>query len=267
MAKKCPSCGKQTRGRFCSHCGTALEAPQPCQACGNEIPVGGRFCNMCGIPVAAAPPPDAAPAGAGGASRLPRGSNVAWYVAGAALLALVVAIVAPRFTTPGPGANLPAPPITGPAPTGAAAVDLSTMTPREAADRLFNRVMEGVSVGDTAQARGFLPMALAAYDRVGTLDLDGHYHVAVLHLVNEDAPAARAEADVILQEVPTHLFGLFTAAQAEEMRGNESEANELYRRFLANYETEVALARPEYLEHPQVLPSMRAEATDRVGSS
>lgn len=158
----------------------------------------------------------------------------------------------------------PAPPaVAGGDPT---AVDLSSMTPRQAADRLFNRVMESVSAGDSVQARAFAPMAIAAYDRVPSLDLDGHYHVAVLHLVNDDPRGARDRSEAILREVPTHLFGLFTAAQAEQMLGDRTEAERLYRRFLDAYDTESTVARPEYADHAAILPVMREEAAGAVGA-
>ena len=141
------------------------------------------------------------------------------------------------------------------------------MSPREAADRLFNRVMQAVANGDSAQARQFLPMALAAYDRVPDLDRDGRYHLAVLHLVDGNPEAARTHADRILEEEPNHLFGLATAAQAEMARGNERSARDLYRRFLENYESEIARGLPEYREHEPVLPAMRQEAEQVLGAS
>ncbi|HEX2191020.1 MAG TPA: hypothetical protein VHG51_19080, partial [Longimicrobiaceae bacterium] len=150
---------------------------------------------------------------------------------------------------------------------GAAAVDLSSMTPREAADRLFNRVMQNVSSGDTVQARTFLPMAIAAYGRVGELDTDGRYHLAVLHLVGGDAKSARTEAGLILATEPRHLFGLFTAAQAETAAGNTARARELYERFLAAYETERTRDLPEYRDHQQALAPMLEEARRAAGGS
>jgi hypothetical protein len=152
-------------------------------------------------------------------------------------------------------------------PTGdARAVDLSSMSPREAADRLFNRVMQNVSAGDTAQARTFLPMAVAAYGRVEPLDTDGRYHLAVLHLVGDNPRSARAEADSILAAEPRHLFGLFTAAQAEGALGNPTESRGLYQRFLDAYEVERQRELPEYQDHAQALPPMRAEAQKAIGA-
>ena len=142
----------------------------------------------------------------------------------------------------------------------ARAVDLASMTPRQAADRLFERVMRTLSAGDTAQARAFLPMALAAYQRVPELDIDAHYHLGTLHLFAEDPIAARAEADTILAADPNHLFGLFVAAQAEKMQGNSAVARDLYQRFLEAYPTEAQRALSEYQAHQLALEGMRAEA-------
>jgi len=209
---------------------------------------------MCGTPVVPGTP---AAAGGTGASR-----NLPWFIAGAALLALVVAIVGPRMmdSEPAPPA---APPITGPAAAGTPP-DLSTMTPEEAATRLFNRVMQALAAGDTAQALGFVPMAISAYDMIDQIDHDALYHKAVLQLVNNDPTGARETAGQILAEVPTHLFGLFTAAQAENLMGNEEAAAEFYASFVENYDAELATNRPEYTEHEPALPSMRAEAEERA---
>jgi hypothetical protein len=267
MPKKCPTCGKQASGRFCSHCGSSLVPPDQCRECGNTIPAGGKFCNMCGTPVAAPGKRKGSPAAPAAATESTGNPQIGWYLAGAAVLIAVLAIAVPRMTAsdpPGTALSAPAGPGAPAAGAGPGAIDLSTMSPREAADRLFNRVMENVSAGDSVQARAFLPMALAAYDRVEELDLDGHYHVAVLHLVGNDPAAARREADTILAEAPTHLFGLFTAAQAEDMRGNTAEADALYRRFLESYDDEIVQPRPEYQEHAQVLPFMREEAMNRA---
>jgi TPR repeat protein len=51
---------------------------------------------------------------------------------------------------------------------------------RDAADRLFDRVMRAVAVGDSAQAGALLPMAIAAYQRARPLDHDALYHLSVL---------------------------------------------------------------------------------------
>lgn len=261
----CPSCGDPTGGsRFCPSCGVALRAE--CPACGNALPAGARFCNECGRPATATA--TAAPT---------RAQWLPWSIAGLAIVALAaVALLrpgggeapaagsGPPVPFAGPGGSAPAA-AAGGAPMGdARSVDIGSMTPREAADRLFNRVMENVGRGDTAQARAFLPMAIAAYGRVEALDLDGRYHLGTLHLVGADPAAARAQADTILAAQPAHLFGLFIAAEAERARGNTAAARPLFQRFLDGYEAETAKDVPEYRDHAQSLPAMREEARKAV---
>lgn len=191
-----------------------------------------------------------------------------WVVAGMAILALAIALVFPRSQGQEPVA--PVAGATGAAPGAgsqfgdATSVDLSSMSPRQRADNLFNRVMENVSAGDSTQARFFLPMAIAAYEAVPDMDADGHYHMAVLHLAGGQPEAARARADSILAVAPDHLFGLFTAAQAEQALGNSAAARELYSRFNDRFDDEVAAGRTEYSEHQAVMPMMREEARRAV---
>lgn len=254
MTRTCPSCGAESAGRFCSECGTQLDAGS-CASCGNQLPAGAKFCNQCGTPISAAPSPTQAAAG-----RTPPTAFVPWIVAGVAIAVVVFLLLVPRGTEE-PVDETPPDQAAAMGPSG---VDISSMTPRERADRLFNRVMQSASSGDTAQAQAFLPMALEAFRQIPDPDLHVRYDFAVLQLVAGDATAARAQADTILQAEPSHLFGLFTAAQAEEALGNEEAAGELYERFLASYESEIQRDLPEYRDHAQVLPPSRAEAQAKV---
>jgi hypothetical protein len=109
----------------------------------------------------------------------------------------------------------------------------------------------------------FLPMSIDAYGRAGELDLDGRYHLGSLHLLAGDAAAARAEADAILAKEPSHLFGLFIAAQAEDLRGERAAARALYAKVLENYASEFSRGLTEYRDHRQALPEIRA-ASERA---
>ncbi|HET8655076.1 MAG TPA: zinc ribbon domain-containing protein [Longimicrobiaceae bacterium] len=272
MSQTCPACSQPVSGRFCTHCGVSLDGAASCESCGQPIPAGGRFCNQCGAPTAAT---RVALAEAGAR----RSSSVPWIVTGVAVVALAVAIVLPQTRQSDALAAAPSTPASAAAalasgagaaggPMGnPAAIDISSMTPRERADRLYNRIMQSVSAGDSSQAKMFMPMALAAYGMVPDLDLDGHYHLGVLQLVNGDAAAARAEADTILKADPNHLFGLITAAQAERAMGDEAAARGFYRRFLDHYDAQIARKLPEYLDHKQAFPAMKAEAEKAVASS
>jgi hypothetical protein len=211
-----------------------------------------------------------ASAGASAAPAAARASMLPWAVAGLALRALIAVVLVPRLGGRGEPVAAVQPPFAPAAAPGApgaggpagnpGAVDLASMSPREAADRLFNRVMTAISTGDTTQARQFVPMAVMAYQRVDSLDADGRYHLAALQLVAGDYAAARAQADTLLAANPSHLFGLFSAAQAEGSLGNQAASRQLFQRFLQSYDAEVAKKLPEYEEHSQALPAMKAEA-------
>jgi hypothetical protein len=109
-------------------------------------------------------------------------------------------------------------------------------------------------------------MAIMAYQRVDSLDADGRYHLPALHLVDHDWAAARAEDDTLLAGSPTHLFGLFSAGEAEAGRGNTAAAKDFYGRFISAYDAEIAKRLPEYEEHSQGLPAMRAQAVAKMES-
>jgi tetratricopeptide (TPR) repeat protein len=135
-----------------------------------------------------------------------------------------------------------------------------TGTPREQADRLFNRVMTEQAGGDTAQARFFVPMALQAYDMAGDLDPDGHYHVSLLHGVAGDHKAALASAEQVLATSPNHLLGLAAAANAARASGDNASARRYYQRFLNAFDAESKTSRQEYVDHGKILPDLKTEA-------
>ena len=249
MSKTCPSCQAPVSGHFCAQCGAAIDAS--CAACHHTLPAGARFCNNCGLAVGAQP---AAPAA--------RQPVLPWAVAGLAVIVLATVALLPR--RPAGGAqDLDS--FTQAAPADPSAIDLASMTPRERADRLFNRVMQGLSSGDTAQLGFFAGMAIQAYAQVPERDADLHYHLGELYRVTGDAAAARAQADTILAADPQHLFGLYGAARAEQQRGDQAAARGLFQRFLDAYAAQVTRDLPEYREHAQGLPGMRAEAQQAVG--
>jgi hypothetical protein len=246
---KCPKCGANASGKFCSACGARLGTAS-CAACGAPLSAGAKFCHACG-----------ATAGAGGGAAViaPRASLVPWVVAGAAVVVLLVILAAVLLR---PGA--------APAPAAAAdragPVNLAELTPREAADRLFNRVMSADERGVQDTARFFAPMALQAYRMMGELDADARYHVGLLSLVTEDYPAALAQADSLSQAVPGHLYASVLRAQVARGQGDEAAARRAEQAFLDHYDAEVAANRPEYGEHPGLLERFRQEILDARAS-
>jgi hypothetical protein len=245
----CPSCGTTAAGNFCSACGASL-SPRACAACRAELSPQARFCHRCGQQVSASP---VAPS-----------ERRAWIVAGALCLLLVGGIVykvsssSPQPVAPdmaNAGASVP-----GRAP------DISSLSPRERFDRLFNRIMQAAEQGDSLQVAQFTPMALGAYEQLDARDIDARYHAAVIHLQVGDIPAARALADTILAESPGHLFGYVIRGTAARLAGDSAGQSRAQRDFLSHYPTEIAKKRVEYLEHEPVLKEFKQEADGRTPS-
>ena len=215
-----------------------------------------RFCHRCGKAVTS-------PAGTPAATS----DRKAWTIAGIACVLLVGAIAyqvsdaaptpaSPDMANAGAAGGSQA---TGGAPVGPAP-DISAMTPRQRFDRLFNRIMQAAERRDSAEVHRFTPMALGAYDQLESRDADARYHAAVLHMQVGDFDAARALADTILRESPRHLFGYVVRGEVAELQGADKSLAQAYRDFLAQYPSQIATKRVEYLEHQPVLDEFRTAA-------
>jgi len=242
----CPVCHAEAQGAFCSHCGAPLEGAA-CRECSAPLVPGARYCVNCGRPV----------------QRVP--SSAPWFIAAAATIALV-AVVLLAFLRPA-RSDAPSPP-TATAQAGmdgAVAAPPLTGTPREQADRLYDRIMRASTAGDSAEVAFFLPMALAAYRGAEPLDADGLYHLSVLEAAAGDYAAARATAERILETHPDHLLGLAAAARAARSAGAEDVARRLYGRLVEVYDAERARGLPEYADHAPILPLYLQEAHELLG--
>jgi predicted lipid-binding transport protein (Tim44 family) len=263
---KCPRCEAEVEGRFCGFCGGALEARQ-CPACSSPVPPAFRFCGECGAEQGG---------GAGGSPRREEDTVAVavnrsasdrkrWWIAGAAVAGAVLFLTLPYvwsgWADTGNAPRMPVSPAAA-SPGSAAAVDLSTMTPREAADRLFNRVMTAQGAGDDAELEAFLPMAIDAYRRVSNLDADGHFHLALLQQAAGDHAAALATAERVLASAPDHLLALYAAGEAARGLGDIEQARGHFRQLLDVYEAESVRNLTEYREHETFLLTIR-ETADR----
>lgn len=172
------------------------------------------------------------------------------------LLILLIVVVAWPILRPADVAPLPQPA----SPGGAPAVDLASMTPREAADALFDRVMRAASGGDSAQVAQFVPMAIMAYDRARPLDSDGRFHLASMqHLSGDFAGALETVAEGLAAE-PGHLLLLHAGGQAAVELGDTAAARRFHEEVLAGYDAGLAQRHPDYEAHRELMPTVRAEA-------
>ena len=140
----------------------------------------------------------------------------------------------------------------------ASSVDLSTMMPRQAADRLFNRVMGASERGDSEEVARFAPMAVAAYGRVSDLDLDARYHLGLLYLQLDELDQVREQIAIMKKSAPRHLLALVLEHDVALLSGNTETAARAAADFHAAYGDEMAAARPEYEAHRFALDRFRS---------
>ena len=268
--RPCPTCGAVVpSGRFCGECGASLDGAS-CPACRTRLEAGARFCHRCGTALGVRAQPLTGPVPP---RQLP--TLLPWAVAVLALVALG-AFVAGRSIGGGGGAAVDdsqtaqaaqdAPATSADGSVGAdgggaiRAPDISNMSPRERADRLYDRVMRLNEEGKSDSVDFFAPMVMSAYQMLGALDLDQHYDLGRVGEVTGAAPLARAEADTILRADPTHLLGLALAARVATDAHQDAAARSYYRRLVAAEKTERAKNLPEYARHGHDIDAALAEA-------
>jgi len=250
----CPSCGAAAAGKFCANCGAPLQGAT-CAACRAPLTPGAKFCHRCGAPAGASAVArgDERPSGVGNA--LP------WTVAGIALLALIALAAGQRFARSPQSGNE----ITTAPPAGARAPDISTLTPAERAERLYDRIMGAAERGRADSVQFFMPMALQSYQALGQLNVDQRYDLGRLAEVAGDASLATAQADTILPQQPRHLLGLVLAARAARLRGDQPGATRYLERLAQAESVERQKQLPEYLLHQNDIDLALDEYRQRKG--
>ncbi|MEO8881235.1 MAG: zinc ribbon domain-containing protein [Gemmatimonadaceae bacterium] len=251
---KCPSCGELSSGHFCANCGSPMAGAR-CAACATILTPGAKFCHRCGNA-----------AGATGSHRADASaSTLPWAIAGIAIVALVALLAGQRFRSTPPvdaaqdqaqaqGAPQGEDARGGGAPPdantpGIRAPDISSMSPRERADRLFDRIMRLDTEGKKDSVQFFSPMAISAYQMIPDPDADTRFDMGRIAYVAGAIPAAKIEADSILAAHPTHLLGLVLAMQVARASGDKAGASEYLAKLRAAQKSELAKKLPEYDRH------------------
>jgi len=250
----CPNCGTEGTGNFCANCAAPLQGAA-CAACRAPLTPGAKFCHRCGTPAGS---PGVRPSGM--ASALP------WSVAAIALLALVAMLAGQRFGRTRQTEDAPPtqpPPAVG-SPAGRAP-DISSMSPAERAERLYDRIMSAAERGKVDTVQFFLPMALQAYAVLSPLTIDQRYDVGRLAEVGGDAKLAGAQADTILKSQPKHLLGLLLASRAARLKGDAKSSDAFMRQLAVAEPSERARQLPEYLLHQNDIDQALTEWRSKGG--
>lgn len=218
-----------------------------CEGCGATLAPDARFCHRCGTRLEGTP--------AGGRSSASRTSILVYSVAA---LSIIGATLVAVFLTYGNRGEPARPAVESATRQPTSTVDLSTMTPRQAADRLFNRVMSASERGDTEEVARFAPMAVAAYGRVRNLDTDARYHLGLLYLQLDEPEQVHEQIAIMKQDAPRHLLALVLEHDVTSRAGDNEAAARAAAEFEAAYGDEMAAARPEYEAHQFAIDRFRA---------
>jgi hypothetical protein len=263
----CPSCGAAATGRYCANCGAPL-AGATCASCSADLSPGAKFCHRCGTPVGVAAP---------AATSESKSNSLPWIVAALAFLALFALAAgrgfnAPRGSTVDGSVN--ALPQAGLDDRGATtddqsaavrAPDISSLSPQERADRLYNRVMLLATQGKIDSVQFFAPMAIQSYLMLAPLNTDQRYDMGRIGEVAGAIPLAKAQADTILRENPNHLLGLILEARLATLAGDTAQLHSYERRLVAAEKMELAKKLDEYVRHGDDISSALTQARKSLG--
>lgn len=144
------------------------------------------------------------------------------------------------------------------------APDISQMSPQERADRLFKRVMTLDSAGKADSVLFFAPMAISAYQLLAPLNTDQRYDLGRIAEVAGALPLAKAQADTILSQYPTHLLGLVLASRIAALEKRSADLASYDSRLVAAYKSESAKKLPEYERHDADITSALSNARRTV---
>jgi len=206
-----------------------------------------------------------------------------WALAAIALVALIAVFASQRVGALG-GDRLDAPlnalpqAMLGEQAGSVRAPDISQMTDRERAIRLFDRVMmlseerardslDFAAAGKEDTLQFFAQMAIQAHLMLEPRDADVRYDLGRIAEVAGVPELARAQADSILATQPRHLLGLILAASGARRSGDLEAAADYERRLLRATPAEETRALPEYSVHRNDITAAVEQARARAAAS
>jgi tetratricopeptide (TPR) repeat protein len=190
----------------------------------------------------------------------------------AAVAIAVVSFIGGRLSTQGQtpsGSGVPLAAGAAPFAAGAAggsggAPDITNMSPRERAARLYDRIMRYEEEKRTDSIQVFAPMALAAYEMLGAeFDTDARYDYGRIAEAAGKFDIALAQADTITKQFPNHLLALALQARTALSQGKSADASKIWKQFLSVKDAELKKAYPEYQNHAGDIDAATRLATSK----
>lgn len=225
-----------------------------CPACASRVQGDARYCQNCGKSLD----------GAGwltAQTLTVLASAIIVLVALALLFASVIDVDRLSSTVPA-GSTPPRAAASGQPP------DLSTMSPRDAADRLFNRVMMADEQGEAAEVEQFAPMAVSAYEMLESLDTDAFFHVGLIQAAAGNIEEARGYAERLKAAAPNHLLAALLDHRLAKIENKAKVAASAAKRFHDHYDEEISIGRLEYEHHRASIERFRtSEPKGKAGSN
>ena len=200
-----------------------------CPACGSGAV--GRFCAACGARLQL---------GAPDATARHTRTLLPWIGVGFVLVVAVVTFsirkIYPRPANAAAIATMPA-------------SDIASLSTRERAGRLYDRIMRLHGERKVDSVGFFAQMALASYAAIPDIDTDARYDMARVAMVAQALDVAAAQSDAILKSDQNHLLGLLLSADIARARGEPSKAIRAEQQFIAAAPRERARRLAEYEAH------------------
>ncbi len=231
-----------------------------CPACGGATVSEARYCHACGASLQP---------GSGGGKWSPGRLTGLAAVAAVVVVAVVAVVTFSERDSAPPPSSIPLAPMFDAPPVARSGglPDLSRMTPREAADRLFNRIMMASEQGKRAEALRFVPMAVEAYGGLPAMDRDAIYHLGLIHGVAGNHANVERQIAALRQGARNHLLALVLEHDAAERSGDRAAVSRVLGAYAAAYGAEIAIERPEYGGHRKTIERFRATALSRAAPS
>jgi hypothetical protein len=170
-----------------------------------------------------------------------------WAVAAIAILSLIALAAGQRFARASRPATASSVAATTAGNASSRAPDISSLTPLERAERLYERIMGAAQRGRTDTVRFFMPMAVQAYEALAPMTIDQRYDLGRLGEVADDAALVAAQADTILRQQPQHLLGLVLTYRAARLRRDQPAMRDALGRLARVADQELQRQLPEYL--------------------